>query len=91
MYVHVYVPVCLTYTPLAQLVGWDPFHTSNRWVSSQWRHGCWFSMRIGRNPGIGPNHPVGHWCTSTMYEILSGLYVHLACLIANGRQSLCAG
>ena len=59
MYVHGYVPVCPTYTPLAQLVGWDPFHTSNRWVSSEWRHACWFSMRIGWNPGIGPNHPVG--------------------------------
>ena len=49
-----------TRKPLAQLVGWDPFHTSNRRVSSEWRHACWFGMRIGWNPGIGPNHPVGH-------------------------------
>ena len=82
MYVHVLVPVCLTCTPLAQLVGYDPFHASNRRVSSEWRHACWFSMRIGWNPGICPNHPVGYWCTSAMYEILSGSYAHLVRSIA---------
>ena len=101
MYVHVYVHVCFTCTPSAQLVGRDPFHILNRTVSSEWRHVCLFDMRIGWNLGIDPNHFVG-WSQSfcwfccfigycAMSEILFGSCARPNHSIGDGRRSLCAG